>query len=57
VAGKNNQAWQGRQAIRSKTFLSPRSGAWMALVDYPRFHRGLLSVAAPQLQYDFENMP
>jgi hypothetical protein len=30
-------------------FLSPRSGAWAVGVGNPRFHRGPLSVAAPQL--------
>jgi hypothetical protein len=51
LAAKKTKPRQGRQKTSVKTFLSPHSGAW-TVCDWVThgFHRGLLSVAAPQLQ-------
>jgi hypothetical protein len=44
-----------KQAV--KRFFRPVPGLGRFAVENPRLHRGLLSVAAPQPQMDFENTP
>jgi hypothetical protein len=48
-----NGAVENRPA---KRFFRPVPGLGWFAVGNTRFHRGLLSVAAPQLQMDFENV-
>jgi hypothetical protein len=54
---KNNQAQAGggRQFAAKRFFRTVPGLGWL-WVDCPRFHRGLLSVAAPQLQYDLKKL-
>jgi hypothetical protein len=57
LAVKKIKLRQERQKPDVKTFLSPHPGLGRFAIGNPRFHRGLLSVAAPQLQLDLEDTP
>jgi hypothetical protein len=53
---KNHKPPAGAAEIRPfKPFFRPVPGLGRFAVGDPRFHRGLLSFAAPQLPMDFEN--